>query len=61
MEELANVFALAFLMPEKEYRAVASENTANGIVDTKAVAEHFHVSISDAFARGVSLEVLRPW
>lgn len=61
MEELANAFALAFLMPEKEYRVVVSENTANGVVDTKAVAEHFHVSISDASARGVSLGLLRAW
>lgn len=43
---LANEFALALLMPEREFRAVAAR---------------FRVTTTDAHARGVSLGLLRAW
>lgn len=61
MDKLATTFALAFLMPEDEYKEVVHKNTVNGIVDTKAIADHFHVSISDAAFRGVDLGLLKAW
>lgn len=60
MEWLANEFALALLMPVQEYKKQLSLHTdEHGIVNTKAIAEYFHVTISDAHMRGVSLGLLR--
>lgn len=58
MEEISrcNEFALAFLMPEKEFRKQVELNTnEDGTVNTKRIAEYFHVSISDASLRGKGL------
>ena len=60
MDQCANEFAMALLMPEKEYREqIALNLDEHGMVNTKAVADHFHVSITDAHMRGVSLGILR--
>ena len=57
----ATEFALAFLMPEDEYRKVFNKNTLDGIVNTKAIAEYFHVSIDDAALRGIGLGLIEAW
>lgn len=59
--QLTNDFALAFLMPEETYRRIAQKNTQNGKVNTAAVANYFHVTVSDAAARGVQLGILKAW
>lgn len=58
-DALANEFALALLMPARDYRAVFAQNTVDGVTDTAAIAAHFHVTVSDAATRGVSLGLLR--
>lgn len=58
-ERQANEFAYALLMPENIYLEQVELNTdKNGKVNTKAIAEYFGVSISDAANRGYSLGVL---
>lgn len=58
-EEAANYFALALLMPKKEYEMQVKKHTDGNLVNTKAIADYFHVSISDAHLRGVHLGILR--
>lgn len=59
-EQMANEFAYALLMPEKLYREQVELNTEkNGMVNTKKIAEFFHVTISDAAERGYRLGLLR--
>ena len=53
-----NEFALAFLMPKKEYTDEVYKNTNDNIVDTKVLAKHFDVSISAASWRGKRLGIL---
>lgn len=60
-EETTNYFALALLMPETEYRRVLELHTRENKVDTKAVADHFQVTVSMAHRRGVDLGLLRQW
>lgn len=58
---LANEFALALLMPEREFRAEVARRTTDSVVDVAAVAARFRVTTADAHARGVSLGLLRAW
>ncbi len=59
-EEIATEFALALLMPEDEYREQVRIHTEpNGMVNTKAIADYFHVEINVAHIRGVRLGILR--
>ena len=60
-DAMADEFALAFLMPEKEYAKVLKEHTRDSIVDTAAIARHFHVTLTDAANRGVQLGYLEKW
>lgn len=60
-DALANEFALAFLMPQEEYERVLKEHTDGNTVNTAAIAKYFHVSITDAAARGVQLGYLQKW
>ena len=51
-----NEFALALLMPEREFRKQVELNTnEDGTINTKRIAEYFQVSISDASLRGRNL------
>jgi len=54
-----NEFALAFLMPKKEYIDEVYKNTIDNIVDTKVLAKHFDVSITTASCRGKRLGILK--
>lgn len=54
-----NDFAAAFLMPKDAYLEQMKHHTTNHVIDTKAIADHFHVSISDAHYRGVRLGLLK--
>lgn len=54
-EQMANEFAMAFLMPEKEFKKCVEQYTENGICNTKAVAKHFGVTVSIASLRGQHL------
>ena len=59
-ELIATEFAMALLMPEKQYKEqIAIHTDPHGRVDTKAIADHFHVPIDVAHMRGVSLGTLR--
>ena len=48
-------FALAFLMPKKEYRDFLYKNKKNNIIDIKIIAKHFKVSKQNALIRGKKL------
>lgn len=48
----AYVFALCFLMPEKNFEIVANKHTTNGICDVEKVAEEFGVEKDKAYQRG---------
>ncbi len=55
-EAMANEFALALLMPERAFREqVVLHDNNDGTVNTKAIAEHFHVTIGMASLRGQRL------
>ena len=55
-EMIATEFALALLMPEKDFREqVKLHDNHDGTINTKAIAEHFHVPISMASLRGQGL------
>lgn len=54
-----NRFADMFLMPADEIKSVAAEYTANGMVDTDAVARHFNVPIDIAAARMTWLRIIQ--
>ena len=54
----ANSFAIAFLMPEKLFRKVATENTVDGICNLELVAKSFKVEIELVYVRG---KMLRMW
>lgn len=54
-----NEFALAFLMPKNEYIEEVDKNTNDNIVDTKVLAKHFDVSITNASLRGKRLGILK--
>lgn len=58
-EYQSNEFAAAFLMPEEDYKRVMDRHTEGGMVNTSAVAGHFHVSIDAAANRGKWLGYLR--
>lgn len=58
-EYQANEFAAAFLMPREEYKRVMDENTEGRIVETRKIAEYFHVSVSAASNRGKFLGYLQ--
>ena len=59
-EAVANEFAMALMMPVNQYKEQLSLHTdADGRVDTKAIADYFHVTIDVAHMRGVSLGLLR--
>ena len=51
-------FAYALLMPKNEYIRIAKEYTHGKTVETKKIAEHFGVSVSDASHRGIMLGYL---
>lgn len=51
-------FALAFLMPKKEYRDFLYKNKKNNIIDIKIIAKHFKVSKQNALIRGKKLEYI---
>lgn len=48
-------FALAFLMPKKEYRDFLYKNKKNNIIDIKIIAKYFKVSKQNALIRGKKL------
>lgn len=48
-------FALAFLMPKREYRDFLYKNKKNNIIDIKIIAKHFKVSKQNALIRGKKL------
>lgn len=48
----ANSFAIAFLMPEKLFRKVVTENTVDGIRNLELVAKSFKVEIELVYVRG---------
>lgn len=58
-EYQSNEFAAAFLMPQKDYKQVMDDNTQGNLVNTLAVARHFHVSIDAAANRGKWLGYLK--
>lgn len=57
-EKQAKEFALAFLMPSKKYTEALKGLKNGDSVDVEKVAEIFHVSIMDAYARGKGLGCL---
>lgn len=52
---------MAFLMPKVEYIGRVTRNTKAGVVNAKAVADHFQVSVSAAVEWGVGLGLLKAW
>ncbi len=52
LEYQSNEFAAALLMPQIEYKRIMDKNTEGNIVNTSAVAKHFHVSVDAAANRG---------
>lgn len=48
-------FALAFLMPKKEYRDFLYKNKKNNTIDIKIIAKYFKVSKQNALIRGKKL------
>lgn len=55
-ERVANEFALALLMPENDFKEqVRFNDNHDGTINTKAIAEYFHVPISMASLRGQRL------
>ena len=54
-EDHASEFGAALLMPEKEFRSEVERNSANGVVDIKAVAEYFDVPVDVARHRSLVL------
>ena len=59
MEEQANEFAFALLMPKKTYKEIMDQYTNGNQIETNNVAKYFGVSISDASHRGKFLELLQ--
>jgi len=57
VEEDANEFAAAFLMPEAEFRKVVSEASEDGRCSIKTVADKFAVSEDAVFYRGRNLQL----
>lgn len=51
-------FAYTLLMPKDEYIRIAKEYTHGKTVETKKIAEHFGVNVSDASRRGIMLGYL---
>jgi Zn-dependent peptidase ImmA (M78 family) len=58
-EAEANLFAAAFLMPEKEFRRAANELGNEGNNAVKELANHFKTSASATLKRGEELGVFR--
>lgn len=59
LEYEANEFAAALLMPRTEYMNVLGQNTQDDVVDTRAIAKYFNVSVEAASTRGRFLGVLK--
>lgn len=57
-EYQANDFADALLMPKDVYKKVLEQYTTGNKVQTAKIAEYFGVSVSVAYSRGKSLELL---
>lgn len=57
--EYINYFACAFLMPKYKYLDQIRQHTEGTTVNTKQVAEYFHVDITTASLYGTYLGVLR--
>ena len=59
-EWMAYDFGLALMMPEKEYRKIADQYTNEDKIETRKIAEYFHVDLSDACHRGEKLGIIHP-
>ena len=54
-----NYFSYAFLMPKNIFTKVVEENTVDGYVKMKKVAEYFDVSVSQVFCRGKDIGIFK--
>ena len=54
-----NYFSYAFLMPKNIFTKVVEENTVDGYVKMKKVAEYFDVSVSEVFCRGKDIGIFK--
>lgn len=53
----ANRFAMAFLMTEKLFRKIVTENTIDGICNLELVAKSFKVEVEHVYLRGKTLNM----
>lgn len=61
-DEIANYFAMCFMMPKDDYHKIYKENLKDGnCVNTARIAKYFNVTVSQAAQRGIDLGLIKSW
>ena len=58
-EWMAYDFALSLIMPEDEYRKITDQYTNENKIETRKIAEYFHVDLAAACHRGEKLGIIQ--